>query len=60
MSISIQGLSYRYGSRMALDGVDIDVASGNVAALLGSNGQESRLCSRFFVDSCGLSREAFV
>ncbi len=38
MSISIEGLSYRYGARLALDGVSVQVASGAVAALLGSNG----------------------
>src|ERR1035437_7821881 len=53
MSISIQGLSYRYGSRMALDGVDIEVASGNVAALLGSNGAGK---STLFKILCGLLR----
>jgi len=36
--IEIRGLRKAYGGRTVLDGVDLDVASGAVFALLGSNG----------------------
>ena len=36
--LSVQGLSYRYGARIALDDVTFDVAQGRFCALLGPNG----------------------
>ncbi|HEY3722552.1 MAG TPA: ABC transporter ATP-binding protein [Acidimicrobiia bacterium] len=36
--LEIEGLRKAYGSRTALDGVDLDVAPGEVLALLGPNG----------------------
>lgn len=37
-SIAVDGLSYAYGCKQALDGVGFDVAPGQFAALLGPNG----------------------
>ena len=36
--LEVQGLSKAYGSRRALDAVDLSVAAGEIAALLGRNG----------------------
>ncbi len=36
--LEVQGLSKAYGSRQALDAVDLQVAQGEIAALLGRNG----------------------
>ena len=36
--LSVRGLSYRYGARVALDDVTFDVARGTFCALLGPNG----------------------
>ncbi len=36
--LQIEGISYRYGTRQALDAVDFTVAPGRFAALLGPNG----------------------
>ena len=36
--LHIQGLSKAYGSRQALDSVDLEVAGGEISALLGRNG----------------------
>ncbi|MER6914882.1 ABC transporter ATP-binding protein [Streptomyces sp. NPDC000594] len=36
--VQIQGLVKRYGSRTAVDGLDLDVAPGQVTAVLGPNG----------------------
>jgi ABC-2 type transport system ATP-binding protein len=36
--LAVQGLSKAYGSRQALDAVDLDVAPGEITALLGRNG----------------------
>ena len=36
--LSISGLSYRYGSKVALDDVSFEVSSGQFCALLGPNG----------------------
>jgi len=38
LAIEAYGLVKRYGSKTALDGVDLDVARGSVCALLGPNG----------------------
>jgi heme exporter protein A len=37
-AVEVQGLTKVFGSTLALDGVDVDVAPGEVVALLGSNG----------------------
>ena len=37
-AVVVSGLSYRYGTRTALDGVDFQVASGEIFGLLGPNG----------------------
>jgi ABC-2 type transport system ATP-binding protein len=36
--LEVQGLSKAYGSRQALDAVDLEVAAGEITALLGRNG----------------------
>ena len=36
--LQVQGLSVRYGSVLALDGLDLEVHGGELVALLGSNG----------------------
>jgi ABC-2 type transport system ATP-binding protein len=36
--LDVQGLSKAYGSRQALDGVNLEVAAGEITALLGRNG----------------------
>ncbi|MEI4271187.1 sugar ABC transporter ATP-binding protein [Klenkia sp. LSe6-5] len=38
MTVSIRGLTKRYGATLALDDVDLDLAAGEVHALLGHNG----------------------
>ncbi|OMQ15062.1 ABC transporter ATP-binding protein, partial [Modestobacter sp. VKM Ac-2676] len=38
MTVTIRGLSKRYGATLALDDVDLDIAAGEVHALLGHNG----------------------
>jgi len=37
-AISVRGLRKAYGTKIVLDGVDLEVASGSVVALLGPNG----------------------
>ena len=37
-AVDVRGLTKVFGSTLALDGVDVDVAPGEVVALLGSNG----------------------
>jgi ABC-2 type transport system ATP-binding protein len=51
--LRVRGLRRRYGSVIALDGVDLDIARGEVAGLLGPNGAgKSTLVSAV----CGLRR----
>lgn len=38
LALSVSGLTARYGSSQVLFGVDLDVAQGQVLALLGRNG----------------------
>lgn len=38
MTVTVTGLTKRYGATLALDGVDLEVASGSIHALLGHNG----------------------
>ncbi|CAN5486307.1 ribose ABC transporter ATP-binding protein RbsA [soil metagenome] len=38
VAITIQGLRKRYGGVVAVDGVDLSVASGNIHAIVGENG----------------------
>ena len=40
--LSVRGVAKRFGAVTALDGVDLDVAAGEVLALLGDNGAASR------------------
>jgi ABC-2 type transport system ATP-binding protein len=37
-AIAVAGLTKRYGEKVVLDGVDLDVGRGTVCALLGPNG----------------------
>ena len=37
-AIAARGLVKRYGSRTVVDGIDLDVAAGELVALLGPNG----------------------
>lgn len=38
MSLTVRGLSKAFGGELALDGVDLDIADGEIHALLGPNG----------------------
>ncbi|MDH4278866.1 MAG: ATP-binding cassette domain-containing protein, partial [Acidimicrobiia bacterium] len=38
MTIEVEGLIKRYGDRVAVDGVDLHVAEGEIVAFLGPNG----------------------
>lgn len=38
MSLSVRGLRKSFGDRVVLDGLDLDVASGELVAVLGANG----------------------
>ena len=45
-TIRAQGLVKRYGSNTVLDGVDLDVAEGEVVCVIGPSGSgKSTLCS---------------
>ena len=37
-AISMRGLTKTYGSKRAVDGIDLDIESGEVFAILGPNG----------------------
>jgi ABC-2 type transport system ATP-binding protein len=43
-ALQIRGLMKRYGRRMALDGFDLDVPSGSMLGLVGSNGAGKTTC----------------
>ena len=36
--LDLEGITVRFGPAVALDGIDLDVADGDVVALLGSSG----------------------
>ena len=38
MAISIKNLAKRFGDRVAVDGLSLDIAQGELVALLGMNG----------------------
>ena len=38
VAVRMRGLTKRYGEKVAVDGVDLDVRRGEVLALLGPNG----------------------
>ncbi len=60
--LSVQGLTYDYGARRALDGVSFDIAPGAFCALLGPNGAGKStlfaLLTRLFVAPSGRIRIA--
>ncbi|WP_051669554.1 ABC transporter ATP-binding protein [Bryobacter aggregatus] len=51
MSIRVEALSYHYGNRPALEGIDFQLEPGTLTALLGSNGAGK---STLFKILCGL------
>lgn len=57
MSLSVQGLSYAYGDRQALNDVSFDIGKGQFCALLGPNGAGKStlvaLLTRLFVAPMG-------
>ena len=50
-AISLQGLTKRFGKRMAVDGLDLDIEKGELFALLGANGAGKTTTIRML---CGL------
>lgn len=60
-AISIRGLSKRFGRRVAVDGLDLEIEKGEFFALLGSNGAGKTTTIRML---CGLCRpsggDAFI
>ena len=42
--LSVRGLAVTYGDLCAVDGVDLEVAAGEVVALLGASGTGSPTC----------------
>ena len=49
-TVEIEGLSFSYGERTALDNVSFEVTSGAVFGLLGPNGECKTACIRVFLD----------
>ncbi|HEY7529657.1 MAG TPA: ABC transporter ATP-binding protein [Gemmatimonadota bacterium] len=47
--IRIRGLSRRYGAVVALDGLSLEVAAGEIVALIGSNGAGKSTCLKALV-----------
>lgn len=50
-AISVQGLSKRFGDKLVVDGVDLEVPTGSVYGFLGPNGSGKTTCIRMI---CGL------
>ncbi|MGP3916874.1 hypothetical protein [Nonomuraea sp. 10N515B] len=46
IALELKAVSKRYGTTIALDGVDLDVAQGQTVAVLGPNGVRSGRCCR--------------
>ena len=58
-SVTLRGLSKRYGRSVALDGVDLDVGTG-VVGLLGPNGAGKTTLLRILATSLAPSAESSV
>ena len=64
MSVDVDGLTHRYGERVALDGVSFSVRSGEVFALVGPNGGGKttlfKILSTALTPSSGTARVAGI